>query len=127
MKRFLKKSGLETAERVGQILVRHENLEAIYNLRQRDRAVAFPLVERLCIIYVHNEIFFLALKMDLGLRSVSTHVGIVGQVSGLCFFKIIPAGIGPDRGFTKAGRSKLLTDQNINCASLQVLVGLVKR
>lgn len=56
--------------------MRHENLKAIHNLRQRDRAIIFPLVERIGIVDVHDEIFFLALIMNLGLRSVSTgHVG----------------------------------------------------
>ena len=73
--------------REGQILVCYENLEAIYDLCQRDRAVAFPLVERLAIFDVHDEVFVLALKMDLGLRSVSAHVEVVGQVSRLCCLK----------------------------------------
>ena len=62
----------------------HEDLEAIYDLGQRDRAVTFPLVERIGIVDIHDKIFFLALIMNLGLRSVSTHVDNMRQVSRLC-------------------------------------------
>lgn len=80
----------------GGILVRHENLKAINHLRQRDRAVVFPIVERLGIIDVYDKIFFLALEMNLGLKSVSTsHAGFVGGGVGACAVWGNISGTGP--------------------------------
>lgn len=62
-----------------EILMRHENLKPVDHLRQRDRPVFLPIVERLRIIDIHNKILFLALKMHLGLLGVSTsHLAFVG-------------------------------------------------
>lgn len=64
----------------------HEDLEAIYDLGQRNRAIAFPLIERIGIVDIDDEILFLALIMNLGLRSVSAHIDVAGQVIGCAVF-----------------------------------------
>lgn len=57
--------------------MRHENLKPVDHLRQRNRAVGFPIAERLSVVDIHDEIFFFAVKMHLGLLGVSTrHVWV---------------------------------------------------
>ncbi len=52
--------------------MRHENIKAVDHLRQRDRAVLFPIVEGFSAVDVHDEIVLLAWKMHLTLLGVST-------------------------------------------------------
>ena len=54
------------------VLMCHEDLEARYNLSQRDGTVIFPFLHGFNIIDHNNKVFLLALVMDLGLGSVST-------------------------------------------------------
>lgn len=82
----------------------HEDLEAIYDLGQRDRAVTFPFVERFGIVDIHDKILFLALKMNLGLRSVSAHVDDVAGEQIILSSKMYLLEPSPDIGSERVKR-----------------------
>lgn len=55
-----------------------EDLEAVNDLSERDALVLLPLVDSCSALGEDNEVLVVGLEVDLGLGSVSAHVGCEG-------------------------------------------------